>query len=132
MIYWFQIFLLIMQLVMLLWSYFSVVFIDPGSVPPNWRPTIDEEIGEEDPLVGSEFSNVQSDPSNQRIRYCRKCNQLKPPRCHHCSVCEFSGHKHFHCLYHQMRTRQHNFDPFRSDIRWAMCAEDGPPLCMGS
>lgn len=78
-----------MQLVMLLWSYFSVVFIDPGSVPPNWRPTIDEERGEEDPLVGSEFSNVQCDPSNQRIRYCRKCNQLKPPRCHHCSVCEF-------------------------------------------
>ncbi|AES87286.2 DHHC-type zinc finger protein [Medicago truncatula] len=74
-------------LVMLLWSYFSVVFIDPGSVPPNWRPTIDEERGEEDPLVGSEFSNVQCDPSNQRIRYCRKCNQLKPPRCHHCSVC---------------------------------------------
>ncbi|KAJ0112359.1 hypothetical protein Patl1_00261 [Pistacia atlantica] len=74
-------------LVMLLWSYFSVVLTDPGSVPPNWRPTIDEERGEADPLNGSEFSGVQSDPSNQRIRYCRKCNQLKPPRCHHCSVC---------------------------------------------
>lgn len=81
---------------MLLWSYFSVVFIDPGSVPPNWRPTIDEEIGEEDPLVGAEFMNAVSDPSNQRIRYCRKCNQLKPPRCHHCSVCEFFPHKHCH------------------------------------
>ena len=81
-------FLLVEQLVMLLWSYFSVVFTDPGSVPPNWRPTIDEERGEADPLVGTEFSNVQADP-NQRIRYCRKCNQLKPPRCHHCSVCEF-------------------------------------------
>ncbi|KAK7260234.1 hypothetical protein RIF29_26111 [Crotalaria pallida] len=75
-------------LVMLLWSYFSVVFTDPGSVPPNWRPAIDEEGGEADPLVGSEFNNaVPSDPSGQRIRYCRKCNQLKPPRCHHCSVC---------------------------------------------
>ena len=84
---------MIMQLVMLLWSYFSVVFTDPGSVPPNWRPAIDEERGEADPLVGSEFSNVQSDPSNQRVRYCRKCNQLKPPRCHHCSVCEFSSIK---------------------------------------
>nr|AHA84213.1 palmitoyltransferase [Phaseolus vulgaris] len=73
-------------LVMLLWSYFSVVFTDPGSVPPNWRPTIDEERREADPLVGTEFNNVQTDP-NQRIRYCRKCNQLKPPRCHHCSVC---------------------------------------------
>ncbi|KAG6747986.1 hypothetical protein POTOM_047878 [Populus tomentosa] len=74
-------------LVMLLWSYFSVVLTDPGSVPPNWRPAIDEERGEADPLNGSEFSGVQSDQSNQRIRYCRKCNQLKPPRCHHCSVC---------------------------------------------
>ncbi|KRH76257.1 hypothetical protein GLYMA_01G142300v4 [Glycine max] len=73
-------------LVMLLWSYFSVVFTDPGSVPPNWKPMIDEERGEADPLVGTEFSNVLSDP-NQRVRYCRKCNQLKPPRCHHCSVC---------------------------------------------
>jgi palmitoyltransferase len=75
--------------VMLLWSYFSVVLTDPGSVPPNWRPAIDEERGEADPLNGSEFSGVQSDQSNQRIRYCRKCNQLKPPRCHHCSVCKF-------------------------------------------
>lgn len=92
-------FLLIMQLVMLLWSYFSVVFIDPGSVPPNWRPTIDEERGEADPLVVSEFSNMQCDPSNQRVRYCRKCNQLKPPRCHHCSVCEFSTHEMFLFLF---------------------------------
>ncbi|XP_071724374.1 probable protein S-acyltransferase 14 [Rutidosis leptorrhynchoides] len=75
-------------LAMLLWCYFSVVFTDPGSVPPNWRPTIDEERGEVDPLNVSEFSGSnQIDPSNPRIRYCRKCNQLKPPRCHHCSVC---------------------------------------------
>ncbi|CAL0324567.1 unnamed protein product [Lupinus luteus] len=75
-------------LVMLLWSYFSAVFTDPGSVPPNWKPALDEERGDTDPLVASEFNNgVPSDPSSQRIRYCRKCNQLKPPRCHHCSVC---------------------------------------------
>ncbi|KAK9202457.1 hypothetical protein WN944_017668 [Citrus x changshan-huyou] len=74
-------------LVMLLWSYFSVVLTDAGSVPPNWRPALDEERGEADPLNASEFSGVQSDPLNPRIRYCRKCNQLKPPRCHHCSVC---------------------------------------------
>lgn len=73
---------------MLLWSYFSVVLTDPGSVPPNWRPAIDEERGEADPLNGLEFSNLPADPVNQRIRVCRKCNQQKPPRCHHCSVCE--------------------------------------------
>lgn len=72
---------------MLLWSYFSVVLTDPGSVPPNWRPAMDEEGGDTDPLTGPDFGGLPSDPSNPRVRYCRKCNQPKPPRCHHCSVC---------------------------------------------
>lgn len=80
-----------MQLVMLLWSYFAVVFTDPGSVPPNWRPELDEEIGDTDPLTATEFGTAPADPVNPRVRYCRKCNQFKPPRCHHCSVCEFSA-----------------------------------------
>ena len=84
-----------MQLVMLLWSYFAVVFTDPGIVPPNWSPAVDEERGEADPLNGVELSNMQPDPSSQRIRYCRKCSQFKPARCHHCSVCEFFGMKKF-------------------------------------
>ncbi|XP_076891473.1 putative protein S-acyltransferase 14 [Bidens hawaiensis] len=75
-------------LAMLLWSYFSVVFTDPGGVPPNYRSLVDQERGEIDPLEASEFGQLTTpDPSNSRIRYCRKCNQLKPPRCHHCSVC---------------------------------------------
>lgn len=86
-----------MQLAMLLWSYFSVVFTDPGGVPPNWRPDVDEESGETAPLSTAEFSDLMnsqqsmalSDTGSPRIRYCRKCNQLKPPRCHHCSVCKF-------------------------------------------
>lgn len=70
---------------MLLWSYFSVVITDPGSVPPNWRPASDEERGESDPLnISMEFDNN----SNPRFRFCRKCNQPKPSRCHHCSVCK--------------------------------------------
>ncbi|XP_071718000.1 probable protein S-acyltransferase 14 [Rutidosis leptorrhynchoides] len=75
-------------LAMLLWSYFSVVFTDPGGVPPNYRPLVDQEIGDMDPLEASELGLLTTpDPTNTRIRYCRKCNQLKPPRCHHCSVC---------------------------------------------
>ncbi|XP_020581700.1 probable protein S-acyltransferase 14 [Phalaenopsis equestris] len=81
---------------MLLWSYFSVVLTDPGSVPPNWRPAVDEEVGESAPLAATDFNNsiltlhqsaIISDPGDPRIRFCRKCNQFKPPRCHHCSVC---------------------------------------------
>ncbi|MFS7925604.1 putative protein S-acyltransferase [Helianthus anomalus] len=80
--------MLIMQLVMLLWSYFSVVLTDPGGVPPNYRPIVDEERGDVDRLTGSEFSSLTtSEPTHARIRYCRKCNHIKPPRCHHCSVC---------------------------------------------
>ncbi|KAF5775741.1 putative protein S-acyltransferase [Helianthus annuus] len=75
-------------LVMLLWSYFSVVLTDPGGVPPNYRPIVDEERGDVDRLTGSEFSSLTtSEPTHARIRYCRKCNHIKPPRCHHCSVC---------------------------------------------
>ncbi|KAK6935255.1 Palmitoyltransferase, DHHC domain, partial [Dillenia turbinata] len=76
-------------LVMLLWCYFSVVLTDPGHVPPNWRPSIDMERGEADPLVGSDvqYSTLPPDTRAQRVRFCRKCNQMKPPRCHHCSVC---------------------------------------------
>jgi hypothetical protein len=81
---------------MLLWSYFSVVVTNPGSVPPNWMPVMDEEKGDMDPLMASEYSGLglgssQStmDPSNPGIRFCRKCKQFKPTRCHHCSVCEF-------------------------------------------
>ncbi|KAI4327072.1 hypothetical protein L6164_019573 [Bauhinia variegata] len=79
-------------LVMLLWSYFSVVLTDPGGVPPNWRPNIDEERGDINSLVEStglapNGLNVLGDSTFKRIRYCRKCNQFKPPRCHHCSLC---------------------------------------------
>ncbi|KAI8031083.1 putative protein S-acyltransferase 14 [Camellia lanceoleosa] len=72
---------------MLLWSYFAVVFTDPGSVPPNWRLVSDEERGETDPLTEAEFGGMSASPVNPRIHYCRKCNQPKPPRCHQCSVC---------------------------------------------
>lgn len=92
-----KIVLLVLQLAMLLWSYFSVVFTDPGSVPPNWNLDFDVETGETAPLASSEFSSQMNsqhsvalgNTGNPRVRYCRKCNQLKPPRCHHCSVCKF-------------------------------------------
>lgn len=83
-------------LVMLLWSYFATVLTDPGGVPPNWRPSIDEESGDADPLVGLGYEGTDlglnqpatfGEPANPQLRVCRKCNQFKPPRCHHCSVC---------------------------------------------
>ncbi|KAF7828373.1 putative protein S-acyltransferase 14 [Senna tora] len=65
-------------LVMLLWSYFSVVLTDPGGVPPNWRPPIDEERCDADLLVESAYTgpalasndfSVYSESANQHLRW---------------------------------------------------------------
>ncbi|KAL2631960.1 hypothetical protein R1flu_016646 [Riccia fluitans] len=79
-------------LAMLLWCYFTVVLTDPGGVPTNWTPVMDEEDIESQsmPLAVDGAASPIMQPagtSNQRMRFCRKCNQFKPPRCHHCSVC---------------------------------------------
>ncbi|KAL4187441.1 hypothetical protein AMTRI_Chr09g39030 [Amborella trichopoda] len=86
-------------LAMLIWSYCMVVFTDPGSVPENWRRLLDEENPE---TVASANSSdfvapiVRSSawsPSTSMARtseggYCGRCQNNKPPRCHHCSVCQ--------------------------------------------
>ncbi|XP_022757607.1 probable protein S-acyltransferase 12 [Durio zibethinus] len=72
-------------LILLLWSYFRVVFKDPGSVPENWRAvSAEENLG-----VGSSLAAVD-DGFERRSRggYCIHCQNGKPPRCHHCSVCQ--------------------------------------------
>ncbi|OMO97371.1 Zinc finger, DHHC-type, palmitoyltransferase [Corchorus capsularis] len=82
-------------LVMIIWSYSSVVLTDPGGVPPNWKPPRDEEKGDTDPLVSSGHGSpevghlgVPGDSPDRGIPFCRKCNQFRPPRAHHCSVCK--------------------------------------------
>ncbi|TQD97661.1 hypothetical protein C1H46_016715 [Malus baccata] len=85
-------------LVMLLWSYFMVVFKDPGSVPENWKPLIDEENLEagssltlSENIEPEAFTSTQSSGGGERrpqVQYCSPCQNGKPPRCHHCSVCQ--------------------------------------------
>lgn len=77
-------------LVMLLWCYSTTILTDPGGIPANWQLSKDEESGETGLFVGLEQdadSGLRGEPADPRKRFCRKCNQLKPPRCHHCSVC---------------------------------------------
>jgi hypothetical protein len=80
-------------LAMLLWSYFAVVFTDPGSVPQGWKPSSCEDDLEDQslPLDPTPTTTVPVSLSTMaqsaNVRYCRKCCQFKPPRCHHCSVC---------------------------------------------
>ena len=100
-----------MKLVMLLWCYSMAVFTDPGRVPENWRPIIDEEENEAqlEPLStppslnGGSASTADRTTENgstrlPNIRYCRKCSCFKPPRSHHCSVCEYCLWKTIFCL----------------------------------
>ncbi|KAH7664649.1 palmitoyltransferase protein [Dioscorea alata] len=81
-------------LVLLIWSYFMVVFRDPGMVPVNWRPTFDVEsleitssdsVAHESRLSSESSSGFERRPN---IGYCNVCQNNKPPRCHHCSVCQ--------------------------------------------
>ncbi|MBA0732661.1 hypothetical protein Gogos_016737 [Gossypium gossypioides] len=73
-------------LVLLLWSYIRVVLKDPGSVPENWRAV----SGEESLEVGTSLAAAE-DGFERRSRgggYCIHCQNGKPPRCHHCSICQ--------------------------------------------
>ncbi|XP_052192921.1 probable protein S-acyltransferase 12 [Diospyros lotus] len=85
-------------LVLLLWCYFMVVFCDPGSVPPNWRPVSEGNLEEGSSMPLSDCmtsesldSTISSSDAPQRrsaVSYCIHCENGKPPRCHHCSVCQ--------------------------------------------
>lgn len=85
---------LVLQLVLLIWSYFMVVFRDPGTVPVNWRPTFDVEsleITSSDSVAHESRLSSESSSGLERrlnIGYCNFCQNNKPPRCHHCSVCK--------------------------------------------
>lgn len=77
-------------LFLLTWSYFMAVFNDPGSVPLNWSPLPQppsnqfqfelEDEEEEEPAT--------STPTPSTGGYCTRCQNAKPPRCHHCSICQ--------------------------------------------
>ena len=45
-----------------------------------------QDFMEIDDAIDQQFSEQQR--SFIRFRYCHKCKQVKPPRAHHCSVCE--------------------------------------------
>lgn len=86
-------------LVMLMWSYIKVVIQDPGSVPENWKLVSEQNIEEGNSVALSDYASIEnSTPTistdqierrqSQSRGYCSKCQNGKPPRCHHCSVCQ--------------------------------------------
>ncbi|GMP43945.1 hypothetical protein CsSME_00013109 [Camellia sinensis var. sinensis] len=87
-------------LLLLLWCYFMVVFRDPGSVPENWKPVIEEQNFEagtssmpfsdcvEPQNLDTTLSSSDGLERRPAVVYCSHCKNGKPPRCHHCSVCQ--------------------------------------------
>lgn len=86
-------------LVLFLWAYWQTVFTEIGRVPKQFRLPPSEldryesaETDETRRAVLEGFLQKQNLPVYNRtmtgdIRYCEKCVQIKPDRCHHCSVC---------------------------------------------
>mmetsp|Transcript_28588 Transcript_28588/g.34720 ORF Transcript_28588/g.34720 Transcript_28588/m.34720 type:complete len:321 (-) Transcript_28588:619-1581(-) len=58
-------------------SYIACVFRNPGSVPTDWAP----DEGKISTVLEVKRKGAGS------TRYCNKCCKPKPPRCHHCRVC---------------------------------------------
>ncbi|GFP88175.1 probable protein s-acyltransferase 12 [Phtheirospermum japonicum] len=85
-------------LILLTWSYLTVVFRDPGSVPANWKGLPEEQDVEKENFMSSNSlapddnstmpSSSEGTETRPTLGYCNKCQNGKPPRCHHCSVCQ--------------------------------------------
>ena len=58
---------------------------DPGSVPLNAQPLKSDDIlnDETNLTIPEEYREKKS-----FRRYCNRCKSYKPPRAHHCSVCD--------------------------------------------
>lgn len=66
-----------------------VLLEDPGSVPENWTLASEAENMEAGSSSLPEQAPMDLDGAGRRpTTYCRRCQNGKPPRCHHCSVCQ--------------------------------------------
>ncbi|SPO23128.1 related to PFA4 - Palmitoyltransferase [Ustilago trichophora] len=79
-------------LIGIFYNYYLCVSTDPGSVPLGWEP----EWSALDPVAPHLHPNLEAaeaEPSLElkqaiyRPRYCKTCQNFKPPRSHHCKTC---------------------------------------------
>ncbi|CDS03700.1 hypothetical protein LRAMOSA01101 [Lichtheimia ramosa] len=60
-------------IILLYINYALVCLTDPGCVPENWMPDTQ--------------THMEVKRSTHEPRFCKTCNNYKPPRTHHCSTC---------------------------------------------
>lgn len=87
------------SLMLFLWAYFQTIFTNSNRVPRKFKipqnlmeriesATSDTEISEIlDNIVRTQQLPVQTRTNINQIRFCEKCQIIKPDRSHHCSVC---------------------------------------------
>ncbi|KAL3642487.1 putative protein S-acyltransferase 16 [Castilleja foliolosa] len=63
--------------VMCVASYRRAIFTDPGRVPANFEPDVEDS--------GNPIHEIKRKGGD--LRYCQKCSLFKPPRAHHCRTC---------------------------------------------
>ncbi|XP_045464102.1 palmitoyltransferase ZDHHC20-A-like [Harmonia axyridis] len=83
---------------MIYWSFLRVILTRSCDVPPEFKlpPSIYRELVKADSMrmchsILKEFSAtlpIKNVNPNGSIRYCEKCRNVKPDRCHHCSSCK--------------------------------------------
>jgi len=76
------------------WCFFTVVYTDPGTVPSDWQPPIEEggihgPTSNTTPPTTAAAAVVVERKKSGGFRKCRKCptSPFKPPRTHHCRQC---------------------------------------------
>jgi len=62
---------------MLMLCYYKACMTEPGNPPKDWQPETE---------LGSMLKEPSPD-SGEAVRFCTKCQNNKPPRSHHCSIC---------------------------------------------
>ncbi|GFQ04776.1 probable protein s-acyltransferase 16 [Phtheirospermum japonicum] len=63
--------------VMCVASYRRAIFTDPGRVPTTFVPDVEDS--------GNPIHEIKRKGGD--LRYCQKCSLYKPPRAHHCRIC---------------------------------------------
>jgi len=101
---WLKIFSLIVYhiaLTLFLWSYWQTIFTSSNRVPRKFKipqgdmdrlesATSENEVTQIlENIVRTQQLPVQTRTNVSQIRYCEKCQIVKPDRTHHCSVCGY-------------------------------------------